>query len=166
LRCPFCRSLDNHVVDSRTTEDAAAIRRRRQCHACTKRFTSYERVEEVLPMVVKRDGRREPFDRRKLAGGITRACEKRPVGTMAIDRVVEKLERRLLDESEREIQTVQVGEWVMEALRELDEVAYVRFASVYRSFADITEFTEEVQRLRKPEPTDVKPANRRKEADA
>ncbi|MBI5497524.1 MAG: transcriptional repressor NrdR [Deltaproteobacteria bacterium] len=149
MRCPFCRSLDNHVVDSRTTEDGGAIRRRRQCHGCQKRYTSYERVEEVLPVVVKRDGRREPFDRRKLQAGLTRACEKRPVGTLAVDRVVEKLERRLVEDGDREVSSVTLGEWVMEHLRELDEVAYVRFASVYRSFADVTEFTAEVERLRR-----------------
>ncbi len=149
MRCPFCRSLENNVVDSRTTEDGGAIRRRRACHKCQKRFTSYERVEEALPMVVKKDGRREPFDRKKLGGGLTRACEKRPVGTLAIDRVLDRLERRLLEDGEREVTAETLGGWVMEELRELDEVAYVRFASVYRSFADVTDFTAEVDRLRR-----------------
>ncbi|MEW5849698.1 MAG: transcriptional regulator NrdR [Myxococcota bacterium] len=157
MRCPFCRSVDNRVVDSRTTEDGGAIRRRRQCDACSKRFTSYERVEEVQPAVIKRDGRREPFDRRKLTGGIVRACQKRPVGPPAIDALVARVERKMMEEGEREVDSVQLGEWVMEELRELDEVAYVRFASVYRSFADVTEFAAEVDRLRRgageaPEP--------------
>lgn len=148
MRCPFCRSLDNHVVDSRATEDGGAIRRRRECEGCRKRFTSYERVEEALPMVVKKDGRREAFDRRKLVAGIMVACQKRPVAQEAIDQVVNGLERRMVEEGEREIPTTYVGALVMDGLRTLDEVAYVRFASVYRSFADITEFTAEVERLR------------------
>lgn len=148
MRCPFCRSLDNHVVDSRATEDGGAIRRRRQCDACRKRFTSYERVEEALPMVVKRDGRREAYDRAKLVRGIARACEKRPVATADIERVADGVERRMMEEGDRELPSVRLGEWLMEALRTLDGVAYVRFASVYRQFADATQFTQEVERLR------------------
>lgn len=148
MRCPFCRSSNNRVVDSRTTEDGSAIRRRRQCDACNKRFTSYERVEEIQPAVVKRDGRREPFDRRKLLAGVSRACEKRPVGQAAVEALVGRIERRLMEEGDREVPSVRVGEWVMQELRELDEVAYVRFASVYRSFADVTDFAAEVERLR------------------
>jgi transcriptional repressor NrdR len=148
VRCPFCKSVDNRVVDSRTTEDGGAIRRRRQCDGCKKRFTSYERVEEVQPVVLKRDGRREPFDRRKILAGVQRACEKRPIGAASVDALVARVERHMLDEGEREVSSVDLGEWVMQELRELDEVAYVRFASVYRSFADVTEFAQEIERLR------------------
>jgi transcriptional repressor NrdR len=169
VRCPFCRSLDNHVVDSRATEDGGAIRRRRQCHGCTKRFTSYERVEEALPMVVKRDGRREAYDRLKLIRGLARACEKRPVSMPAIEAAVDGVERRLMEDGDREVRSVRLGECVMDALKALDKVAYIRFASVYRQFADLTDFTEEVQRLKaqdpgQPEQDAPVPAQRRVDA--
>jgi transcriptional repressor NrdR len=151
------------VVDSRTTEDGGAIRRRRQCDACRKRFTSYERVEEALPVVIKRDGRRETFDRRKLLNGMTRACEKRPVSARALDALANTLERRLMEEGDREVSSLVLGEWVMDGLRPIDEVAYVRFASVYRSFADVTQFAAEVDRLRG---TRAAPSKTPTEADA
>ncbi len=148
MKCPFCASVDNGVVDSRETEEGHAIRRRRSCTACTRRFTTYERVEEQPLVVVKKDGSRAPFDRQKLLGGLRRACEKRPVPTARIQQVVADIERRGQELGEREISSRWIGEQVMTALRELDEVAYVRFASVYRSFRDVEEFARELETLR------------------
>lgn len=148
MRCPFCGSGDNGVVDSRETEDGRAIRRRRSCGACQRRFTTYERIEEQPLTVVKKDGSRTPFDRMKLVGGMRRACEKRPVPAARIDKVVADIERRAQELGEREISSRWFGEQVMAALRELDEVAYVRFASVYRSFRDVDEFARELETLR------------------
>jgi len=149
MRCPFCLHPNSKVVDSRPDKGGASIRRRRECEVCGKRFTSHERVEEILPMVLKKDGRREPFDRLKLIAGIKKACEKRPVSMETIERMVDRLETRLQEGGEREIPTVSIGECVMAELHEIDEVAYVRFASVYRSFKDITEFMSELQDLLK-----------------
>jgi len=149
MRCPFCLHPNSKVVDSRPDKGGASIRRRRECEVCGKRFTSHERVEEILPMVLKKDGRREPFDRLKLIAGIKKACEKRPVSMETIERMVDRLETRLQEGGEREIPTVAIGECVMAELHEIDEVAYVRFASVYRSFKDINEFMSELQDLLK-----------------
>ncbi len=149
MKCPFCSFQDSKVVDSRPDKGGSAIRRRRECESCGKRFTTHERVEEILPLVMKKDGRREPFDRMKVIAGVQKACEKRPVSVETIERLVDKLETRLQEGNEREISSTVIGEWVMRELHDLDEVAYVRFASVYRSFKDITEFMAELQDLLK-----------------
>jgi len=149
MKCPFCAFSDSKVVDSRPDKGGAAIRRRRECESCGKRFTTHERVEEVLPLVTKRDGRREPFDRMKLVAGIQKACEKRPVSVETIEKLVDRLETRLQESGEREVPTTTLGEWVMSDLHGIDQVAYVRFASVYRSFKDISEFMVELQDLLK-----------------
>ena len=147
MKCPFCSSLNNKVMDSRLTKDGTVIRRRRECLSCHKRFTTHERVEEVLPVVIKKDGRREPFDRNKIFVGIQKACQKRPISIEKIETIVDKLEREFQEKGEKEIKSVEIGERVMEELHELDEVAYVRFASVYRSFKDVTEFMAEIKSL-------------------
>lgn len=149
MKCPFCAFSDSKVVDSRPDKGGAAIRRRRECESCGKRFTTHERVEEVLPLVTKRDGRREPFDRMKLVNGIQKACEKRPVSVETIEKTVDRLETRMQESGEREVPTTTLGEWIMNELHAIDQVAYVRFASVYRSFKDINEFMEELQDLLK-----------------
>jgi len=147
MRCPYCQHADDRVVDSRESGDGDVIRRRRECLACKRRFTSYERIDVVMPMVVKKDGRREPWDRAKIEAGFHKACEKRPVPTDAIDEGVARIERSIQDKGLREIRSDDVGEQVMESLKGLDEVAYVRFASVYRSFRDIAEFQRTVENL-------------------
>lgn len=147
MRCPYCQHADDRVVDSREGIDGDVIRRRRECLGCKRRFTTYERIDVVMPMVVKKDGRREPWDRAKLEAGFHKACEKRPVPTDAIDDGVSRLERSVQDKGLREIRSDEVGEQVMETLKTLDEVAYVRFASVYRSFRDIAEFQRTVESL-------------------
>jgi len=147
MKCPFCPRQDSKVIDSRLSKDGLIIRRRRECEECGKRFTTYERVEEPLPAVAKKDGRREAFDRAKIASGIKKACEKRPVSTDTIDAVVDRIERWALELGEGEIKSQSIGERVMEELHDLDEVAYVRFASVYRSFKDINEFMHELSDL-------------------
>ncbi len=147
MKCPFCGELQNRVIDSRLSKDGHAIRRRRECDDCSRRFTTYERVETSIPMVIKKDGRREQFDRDKLKRGILRACEKRPVSVNDIDQYVEDLERKILESGEREINCEKLGEEVMAFLHEVDDVAYVRFASVYRSFKDLKEFMSELQDL-------------------
>jgi transcriptional repressor NrdR len=147
MRCPFCGGGDDRVVDSREGRDGEVIRRRRECVSCGRRFTSYETIEEIPYMVVKNDGRRETFDRKKLRGGLVKACEKRPVAPAKLDAIVDEIETRLHDSEEREIATSQVGALVMERLRELDKVAYVRFASVYRKFEDVDEFLHELKDL-------------------
>jgi transcriptional repressor NrdR len=149
MKCPFCAFADSKVVDSRPDKDGSTIRRRRECESCGKRFTTHERVEEILPLVIKKDGRREPFDRMKLVAGIQKACEKRPVSVETIERLVDRLELQMQESGEREIPTKSIGEWVMTELHAIDQVAYVRFASVYRSFKDITEFMSELQDLLK-----------------
>lgn len=149
MKCPFCTFPDSKVVDSRPDKGGATIRRRRECESCGKRFTTHERVEEVLPLVMKKDGRREPFDRLKLIAGIQKACEKRPVSVETIERLVDRLEARMQEAGEREVSTNTLGEWVMAELHAIDQVAYVRFASVYRSFKDINEFMSELQDLLK-----------------
>ncbi|TAN63642.1 transcriptional repressor NrdR [bacterium] len=150
MKCPFCGYLEDKVIDSRLSQDGSATRRRRECLGCEKRFTTYERVEEVLPLVIKKDGRREPFDRLKILGGIKKACEKRPVGMEEMEKAVNKLEMRFLDIGEKEIASSFIGEAVMEELKKLDEVAFVRFASVYREFRDINEFMRELKDLLDP----------------
>lgn len=144
MRCPYCTHIHNKVIDSRLTKDHYVIRRRRECLGCGKRFTTYERIEEILPLVIKKDGRREPFDRAKIVSGMKKACEKRPVSITTIERAVEKIEQGFQEKGDKEIESSKIGEKVMEALHEIDEVAYVRFASVYRQFKDITDFMKEV----------------------
>ena len=147
MKCPFCGSIENKVVNSRLTPDELSIRRRRECLDCTQRFTTYEYVEQTPIIIVKRDGRRQPFDRQKLVGGLVRACEKRPVSLEAIDQVATEVERELQNAMEREVSSLRLGEMILSRLRALDEVAYVRFASVYRQFRDVSEFSDEVQAL-------------------
>jgi transcriptional repressor NrdR len=161
MRCPFCRDLDSKVIDSRVSKEGDVIRRRRRCLQCARRFTTYERAEEALPAVVKKDGRREPYDRGKVVGGVKRACEKRPVSVDTIEAVADRVGRLLLDQGAREVQSSLIGEAIMRELREIDTVAYVRFASVYRSFQDVGEFMREVQELSKPRPRTRSRADRR-----
>jgi transcriptional repressor NrdR len=137
--------MDDKVIDSRVGRDGDIIRRRRECLSCERRFTTYERVGDVLPMVVKKDGRREPFDRTKILLGIKKACEKRPISVQDVEKVVDEIEASFSEASDREIKSTEIGERVMNRLRDLDEVAYVRFASVYRSFKDINEFMSELK---------------------
>lgn len=145
MNCPFCSHIEDKVVDSRTSKDGAAIRRRRECLACGKRFTTYERVEDILPMVVKKDGRREPFDRGKILAGLKKACEKRPVSVERLEEIVGEIETSLQDRTEKEIPSSEVGEAIMRKLHDLDPVAYVRFASVYREFKDVNQFMDELK---------------------
>ncbi|MCL2669811.1 MAG: transcriptional regulator NrdR [Syntrophaceae bacterium] len=145
MKCPFCSDSENKVIDSRISKEGNAIRRRRECLGCGKRFTTYEYVEEILPMVVKKDGRREPFDRAKIRNGITRACEKRPISTDAIETMADKVERACQEFQDKEIPSTAIGEKVMRELQSLDGVAYVRFASVYRQFRDVSDFVEELK---------------------
>ena len=149
MKCPFCGDIGDKVVDSRESREGDVIRRRRQClnDTCKKRFTSYERIEEIPYMVVKKDGTRERFDRQKLIGGLLKACEKRPVSLASIEKIADRVESNLQERPEREIGTVEVGAFVMEELKTLDKVAYVRFASVYRHFRDIGEFMSELKDL-------------------
>jgi len=147
MKCPFCSFEDTKVIDSRLGKEGNNIRRRRECIDCGRRFTTYERVEEILPLVVKKDGRREPFDRMKIIAGMQRACEKRPVSIATIEKLVDQLEISLQESGEKEIEASRIGEGVMEALRNVDEVAYVRFASVYRQFKDINEFMSELKEI-------------------
>jgi transcriptional repressor NrdR len=147
MKCPFCEYPDTKVIDSRHTEEGHAIRRRRECDQCNKRFTTYEKIEEMTLMVVKKDGRREPFDRGKVLSGIIKACEKRPVPMAEIERIVNEIERGLNNMMEKEVNSSFVGELIMEKLKDVDEVAYVRFASVYRQFTDVNTFVAEVEKL-------------------
>ena len=156
MKCPFCSYVENRVIDSRVSKDGNAIRRRRECAGCGKRFTTYEFVEEVLPMVVKKDGRREPFDRSKIQVGIKKACEKRPISVDVIEDVVGRVEQACRDYPDKEIPSAVIGERVMAELHDLDEVAYVRFASVYRQFRDANEFLEELEDLRKKKTDSLK----------
>lgn len=147
MKCPFCDELEDKVVDSRMAREGEIIRRRRECLVCKRRYTTYERIEESLPMVVKKDGRREPFDRGKILAGLKKACEKRPISIATLDAVVDRLEKQFQEMGESEIQSVTIGEAVMRELHQLDQVAYVRFASVYREFKDIDQFMEELKAL-------------------
>ncbi|MEW6593392.1 MAG: transcriptional regulator NrdR [Thermodesulfobacteriota bacterium] len=145
MKCPYCGHLENRVVDSRLNKDYTITRRRRMCDACNRRFTTYERLEVTMPMLVKKDGRREAWDRQKVVDGLMKACEKRPVSIERIDEFVDTLERELQDMGEREIPVRLIGERVMDGLRQIDGVAYVRFASVYRQFKDLNEFMNELK---------------------
>jgi len=147
MKCPFCENQDTKVIDSRPTEEGQAVRRRRECDRCNKRFTTYEKIEQMLLMVVKKDGRRETFDRDKILSGIVKACEKRSVSMAEIEAVVDEIERGLNNTMEKEIGSKIIGELIMEHLREIDEVAYVRFASVYRQFTDVNTFVAEIEKL-------------------
>ena len=147
MKCPFCGFQEDKVVDSRASKNGMAVRRRRECLKCGKRFTTYEQVEEILPMVVKKDNRREPFDRLKILSGMRKACEKRPVSTALLEQTVDEIEKVIQNKLEKEIPGGEIGELVMRKLAELDEVAYVRFASVYRQFKDINAFMEELKHL-------------------
>lgn len=147
MRCPFCENIDTRVIDSRPTEEGHAIRRRRECDNCNKRFTTYEKVEEMMFMVIKKDGSREAFDRNKVLNGIIKACEKRPVSMASIEKIVDDIERGLNNMMEKEVESHLIGEVIMEHLKELDEVAYVRFASVYRQFKDVNTFIAEIEKL-------------------
>jgi transcriptional repressor NrdR len=149
MRCPFCTHQEDKVVDSRSSREGIVIRRRRECLGCQRRYTTYERVEEVLPLVVKKDGRREPFDRTKILQGLKKACEKRPVGLSVIEEVVDRVEKKMLEMGEPEIPSRVIGEEVMTQLHGVDQVAYVRFASVYREFKDVTQFMDELTGLLK-----------------
>ena len=149
MKCPFCFTLDSKVVDSRPTEEGSVTRRRRECISCGKRFTTYEKIENLPILVVKKDGRREAFDSNKIMSGLLRACEKRPLYVRKLETTVEDIERQVYNSLEREITSQAIGEMVMEKLRELDEIAYVRFASVYRQFKDINTFMDELNMLLK-----------------
>ncbi len=149
MRCPFCGTSHDRVVDSRESREGVTIRRRRECLACSRRFTTYEKVEEIAYRVVKNDGSREDFDRGKLLKGLEKACEKRPVSLRQLEEIVDAAESLLTDQEDRELSTSEIGAFAMERLRELDQVAYVRFASVYRRFEDVGEFMEELKTLLK-----------------
>jgi len=156
MRCPFCSADETRVVDSRLSDDGDSVRRRRECEVCGERFTTFERAELRLPQVIKSDGRREPFNEKKLNNGLSRALEKRPVDTDAVEKVIGRIRHKLMASGEGEIPARRIGEWVMEELKELDPVAYVRFASVYRSFDDLNAFRDEVQRLQNEPSAEVR----------
>jgi len=147
LRCPFCGFFDTKVLDTRSAEDGNYIRRRRECGECLKRFTTYEKIEDVPMVVIKKDGSRQVFDSNKILNGLIKSCEKRPVPLKELERITTEIERELRNDMEREISSTQIGELVMDKLKSVDEVAYVRFASVYREFKDISTFIEEIESL-------------------
>jgi len=147
MKCPFCSHLHDRVVDSRESKEGDAIRRRRECLACERRFTTYERIDEVPYMAIKKDGRREKFDRQKVLGGLLKACEKRPISMSRLSDLVNRVEAKVSDSPDREISTTEIGEFLMEGLRELDKIAYVRYASVYRDFQDEEAFFNELKNL-------------------
>jgi transcriptional repressor NrdR len=147
VKCPFCDELEDKVVDSRMAKEGELIRRRRECLGCKRRFTTYERVDEILPVVVKKDGRREAFDRAKILSGLKKACEKRPISTATIEAVADRVEKRIQEMGETEVESRVIGEELMKELHQLDQVAYVRFASVYREFKDIDQFMDELRML-------------------
>jgi transcriptional repressor NrdR len=147
MKCPFCNHLHDKVVDSRESKEGDAIRRRRECLACERRFTTYERIDEVPYMVIKKDGRREKFDRQKVLNGLLKACEKRPVSMVKLSDLVNRVESKVSDSPDREISTTDVGEYLIQSLQELDKIAYVRFASVYRDFQDEEAFFNELKNL-------------------
>jgi len=149
MKCPFCNFEESKVVDSRSSEDKSAIRRRRECLKCNKRYTTYEKVENIPILIIKRNKDRENFDRNKLLNGLIRACEKRPVSRKILEEVADEIEKKLYNQMRTEVQSQYVGELVMEKLKEIDEIAYVRFASVYRQFKDIDSFMEEIAALKK-----------------
>jgi transcriptional repressor NrdR len=147
MKCPYCGFAQDRVVDSRESKEADSIRRRRECESCNKRFTTYERIDEIPYMVVKKDGRREKFERQKVLSGLLRACEKRPVSAAKLEAIVNDTENYLMDSPERERATSEIGELIMDRLKTIDTVAYIRFASVYRDFKDVREFKEELEQL-------------------
>ena len=147
MRCPFCNKLDNKVIDSRLSQAGEVVRRRRECEGCGRRYTTYERIEQTLPLVVKKDGRRQPYDRVKLLAGLRRACVKRPVSAETLERLLNRLERQLVDTGDPEVSSALLGGKVLSALRDTDPVAYVRFASVYREFQNAEEFMDELRTL-------------------
>ena len=147
MRCPYCTALDNKVIDSRLSQGGEVTRRRRECEQCAKRYTTYERIEQTLPLIVKNDGRCQPYDRAKLLAGLRRACVKRPVSAESLERLLNNLERSLSDMGESEVQSAVLGKRVLKSLRDLDQVAYVRFASVYRDFTDARQFRDELSSL-------------------
>jgi transcriptional repressor NrdR len=149
MKCPYCTEIDNKVIDSRLSKDGRTIRRRRECIKCGRRFTTYEKLEDVLPMVVKKDGRREPFSREKITEGIKKACQKRPISMTKIEEFVDSLELYFQELGKKEVEGEEIGEKVINALKEWDAVAYVRFASVYRQFRDVGEFMEELEEILK-----------------
>lgn len=156
MRCPFCSADETRVIDSRLSEDGSSVRRRRECEVCSERFTTFERAELRLPQVVKSDGRREPFNEDKLRAGMTRALEKRPVEAATVEKAIGRIRQKLMTTGEREVNARAIGEWVMGELKDLDPVAYVRFASVYRSFQDLEAFRDEVQRLQNEPPAEAR----------
>lgn len=149
MRCPYCGNKNDSVIDSRISKNGSSVRRRRECLKCKRRFTTYEYVERIPLMVIKKDGRREPFEREKLISGIVKACEKRPVSVERIERLVDDIERRLEKKYEQEVRSKDIGEYVMNSLHDVDEIAYVRFASVYRQFKDVNQFVKELKRFLK-----------------
>lgn len=149
MKCPYCNASDTKVIDSRPADDNSSIRRRRQCEACGKRFTTYEKLETMPLMVIKKDSSREPYNRSKIEAGIIHSCHKRPVSTQEINSMIDEIENKVFNMEEKEVETSVIGELVMEKLKELDEVAYVRFASVYREFKDVNTFMEELGKLLK-----------------
>jgi transcriptional repressor NrdR len=149
LRCPYCQENHDRVIDSRTAKEGDVIRRRRECESCNRRFTTYERVEEIMPLLVKKDGSREPYDRQKIVSGLQKACEKRPISAQTIQELADRIEHEIQEKGTREVETREVGEAVMRELRNLDGVAYVRFASVYRDFRDLDEFMTTLRDLLK-----------------
>lgn len=161
MRCPFCTHLEDKVVDSREAKDGDSIRRRRECMQCGRRFTSYERIDEIPYMVIKKDGRREAFDRSKIMAGLLRACEKRPISAVQLEEIVDSVEKFVQDSSDREVATSELGKLIMRRVKELDKVAYVRFASVYLEFEDVSEFMSELKNLVRARDKSIK---RRKKA--
>ncbi len=145
MKCPYCQQSETKVVDSRLLKEGLSVRRRRKCESCEKRFTTYENIEIAMPNIVKLDGRREPYNRDKILSGISKACQKRPISTQQIDRIVENIEKNIREISEKEVSTQAIGQILMQYLRNLDPVAYIRFASVYRKFQDVEEFVHEIQ---------------------
>lgn len=165
MLCPFCGHLEDKVVDSRESKEGDSIRRRRECLNCGRRFTSYERIDEIPYMVVKKDGRREAYDRNKILGGLRRACEKRPISVSQLESIADQIERVVQDSSDREVHTSEIGKIIMRRLKALDKVAYVRFASVYLEFEDVGEFMSELKslvqsRVERPKPKKHKPKSR------
>lgn len=162
MRCPFCDQIEDKVVDSRESKDGDSIRRRRECISCGRRFTSYERIDEIPFMVVKKDGKREHFDRHKVLAGLLRAAEKRPVSTMQLEKIVDEVEKNVLDSLDRELPTTEIGKIIMRRLKALDKVSYVRFASVYLEFADVSEFMSELKSLVRSRTTEASDKKKKK----
>ncbi|MBL8180867.1 MAG: transcriptional repressor NrdR [Blastocatellia bacterium] len=162
MRCPFCDQIEDKVVDSRESKDGDSIRRRRECISCGRRFTSYERIDEIPFMVVKKDGKREHFDRHKVLAGLLRAAEKRPVSTVQLEKIVDEVEKNVLDSLDRELPTTEIGKIIMRRLKALDKVSYVRFASVYLEFADVSEFMSELKSLVRSRTTEASDKKKKK----